>query len=109
MRHIPESDWKMVQAMKDELLGVFCERILEKAGAILEDKSNGNHAAYLALWCLLEKEDHAVVSMFDDIKRSTAIFKLVAWKRHGLISDADLAKFSPETRESVRLMADQDK
>ena len=91
--------------MKDELLGVFCDRILDKAGPIIADRSNGSHAAYIALWRLLEKEDHAVVSMFDDVKRSTAIFKLVAWKRHGLISDAELEKFTQETQESVRAMA----
>lgn len=105
MRDIPESDWKKVRAMKDDLLGVFCDRILDKAGAIIADRSDGAHATYIALWRLLEKEDHAVVNMFDDVKRSTAIFKLVAWKRHGLISDTELAKFTPETQESVRAMA----
>jgi hypothetical protein len=105
MRHILEGDWKKVRAMKDELLGVCCDRILNKAGAIIADRSNGSHAAYIALWRLIEKEDDTVVRMFDDLKRSTAIFKLVAWKRHGLISDAELEKFSPETQESVRAMA----
>lgn len=104
MNHIPESDWKKLRAMKDDLLSAACERILEKAEAVIADKSKGSHSAYLALWELLRAEDDEISVMFDDLKRSTAILKLAAWKGNGLISDAALAQFSPETQEAVRAL-----
>ena len=102
MNRIPESDWKKLRAMKDDMINDACERILAKAESVIADRSKGSHGAYLALWQLLNTEDDQIALMFDDFKRSTAIFKLAAWKRHGLISDAALSEFSEGTREEVR-------
>jgi len=106
MDRIPESDWKKLRALKDHLLDVACERILVKAQGVISDRSEGSYAAYLALWQLLNTEDGAIALMFDDFRRSTAISKLVAWKRYGLISDAELAELREETQETVRALAD---
>jgi hypothetical protein len=104
MDRIPESDWKKLRALKDNFLNVACERILEKAHGVISDRSKGSHAAYLALWQLLKTEDGEIALMFDEFKRSTAILKLVVWKRNSLISDAALAEFSEETQEAVRAL-----
>jgi hypothetical protein len=50
----------------------------------------------------LKKEDASIALMFDDFKRSTAFFKLAAWQRYGLVSEADLALFTENTRNLVK-------
>jgi len=104
MRNIPEKDWKKMRAMKDTVLNIACERILEKVKRVIENKENDNHKAYLKLWKIMRSEDDEIAIMFDDLKRSTARIKLVAWKRNNLISDEDLKEFSEETQEYVNMI-----
>ena len=104
MRSIPEIDWKKLRAMKDKLLQIACERIFEKVATVIEGRGSESHKAYLNLWKTLKKEDDELSTMFDDLKRSNAIYKIAAWKRNGLIGDEDLKQFSEETQESINII-----
>ena len=104
MRRVPESDWKKLRAMKDELLNLACERIFEELEAVIEGRGNKSHEAYLRLWEILKKEDAKIATMFDDVKRSNAVQKLAAWNFYGLISDEELAQFSEETQEIIHIL-----
>jgi len=102
MRTIPEKDWKQMRSMKVRVLDDACARILAGAESILQKREGRNHEAYLALWDLLHKEDDKIAFMFNDLKRSTAFFKLAAWQSHGLVSESDLALFTEETQDAVK-------
>ncbi|CAM5195052.1 hypothetical protein [Alishewanella longhuensis] len=39
--------------------------------------------------------------MFNDLKRSNAVFKIAALKHYGVLTDEQLAQFSQETQEQV--------
>ncbi len=104
MRTIPEKDWKQMRSIKARVLDDACARILAGVESILQKREGRNHEAYLELWDLLHKEDHKIASMFDDLKRSTAFFKLAAWQSHGLMSDSDLALFTEETQDAVKVI-----
>ena len=99
MNGIPEKDWKVLRAMKDDLLNLACERIIEKIQAVIDAREGKNHDAYLQLWKLLHAEDKQIAIMFDGLKRSNALQKLAAWKRYGLLTDDKLERFSEETRQ----------
>ncbi len=88
--------------MKPRVLSDACARILNAVESVVKRRDAGNHEAYLALWSLLKKEDASIALMFDDLRRSTALFKLAAWQRHGLVSESDLALFTEETRNIAR-------
>ncbi|HEX9654103.1 MAG TPA: hypothetical protein VGA99_10355 [bacterium] len=103
MREIPETDWKKLRSLKTRALNDACARILDAVGQIVHKKDGREHAVYLELWKLLKKEDDLIAYMFDDFKRSTAFYKLAAWKRHGLVSESDLALFTEETQAVIRL------
>ena len=90
--------------MKDELLNVACERIIEKVETTIKGRGKKSHEAYLKLWKILNKEDEEIATMFDNLKRSNAVYKLAAWKRNGLITDEELAQFSEETQETIRIL-----
>ncbi len=104
MRTIPEKDWKQMRSIKARVLDDACTRILTGVESILQKREGRNHEAYLELWDLLRKEDHKIASMFDDLKRSTAFFKLAAWQSHGLLSESDLALFTEETQDAVKVI-----
>ena len=93
--------------MKDTVLNIACERILEKVKRIIESKESNNHKAYSKLWQIMRTEDDEIAVMFDDLKRSNARIKLVAWKRNNLISDEDLKGFSEETQEYVNMIINE--
>ena len=44
--------------------------------------------------------------MFDDWKRSTAIFKHAMWKNNGLFSGDDFKEFTEETQERIQSICD---
>jgi hypothetical protein len=104
MRAIPETDWKKLRALKPRALNDACARILDAVAQIVQNRDGREQEAYLALWELIRKHDAWIASMFDDFKRSTAVYKLAAWQRHGLISDGELAWFTEETQAAVKAM-----
>ena len=103
MRNIPESDWKKIRDMKNEILSISCNQIFEKVDNISIKREGKEHEAYLKLWKLINRENEEISIMFDDLKRSTAILKLASWKRNGLISDERMSEFTDETQQSVEL------
>jgi hypothetical protein len=63
-----------------------------------------SHGRYLRLYETVHKGDDEVDWAFNDLKRSTALIKLGAMARLGLVTDEELARFEPDTRETVRFM-----
>jgi hypothetical protein len=104
MRAIPETDWKKLRALKTRALNDACARILDAVAQIVQKRDGREHEAYLELWELLQNQDAWIASMFDDFKRSTAVYKLAAWQRHGLVSERDVAGFTEETQAAVKAM-----
>ena len=104
MQDIPEQDWKIIRKLKDKLLQKACDNILAKLKSIIADKQSNSHKTYLDLWKTLKKEDQELGLMFDDVKRSTALFKLATWKSSGLITDIDFEQFSEETKNKINII-----
>jgi hypothetical protein len=104
MRAIPETDWKQLRALKTRALNDACARILDAVAQIVQQRDGREHEVYLALWELLHEQDELIASMFDDFKRSTALYKLAAWQRHGLVTESEMALFTEETQATVKAM-----
>ena len=52
----------------------------------------------------MKEEDKKISLMFDDLKRSTAIFKLAMWKKNGILSNESFDELSKETQEHIDLI-----
>lgn len=104
MKEFPEKDWKVLRKLEDKLLQRFCNNALDKIKPVIENRGNDSHEAYSSLWEIMHREDKELATMFDDLKRSTAFFKLAAWKRNGLLSDTEFSEFSNETKDFVKTM-----
>ena len=100
-RDIPESDWKIFRTVRAAALDRFCARVLEECAAVLRDAKMTNHERYLRLYRLTRERDKDIAFAFNDFRRSTAILQLARIHGLGAVTDEELARFSPETRELV--------
>jgi len=105
MRDIPERDWRVLRELMPIALERYCRGVLKEAAALAGgsgDTGGGYHDRYLALFKLLRERDGELGNAFNDLKRSTALFKLTCMRRLGLLTDEEFAGFSQETRELVQ-------
>ena len=105
MDAIAEKDWKLLRSMKDAKLNLACEQILGSVGSEIINKGNENHKAYLEVWKKVQAGDDDIAEMFNDLRRSNAVLKLAAWKRHGLLTQSELNEFSEETQSAILAFA----
>jgi hypothetical protein len=101
-REIRESDWKILRQLHPVALDRFCQRILSEVGDVISDTEQNSHARYLELVKLIERRDGELADAFDDLRRSTALLKLVRMQSQRLLTEAELARFSSETRDAVQ-------
>jgi len=106
---IPEKDWKKLRSLKDTALNIACERIFYKINSVIASRGAESHKYYLKLWKLMRAEDKEIGLMFDDLKRSTAIFKLAMWKKNGILSDEDFEALTEETQKRIDLICNIDR
>ena len=102
MREIPESDWRLFRAVREAALDRYCARVLEESAAILADEGETNRERYVRLYRLLAKRDRTLADTFNNPRRSVARTQLAQMDALGLVTDIELARFSPDTRDSVR-------
>jgi hypothetical protein len=100
-RDIPERDWKKLRTLKDAALNIACERTFQKITKLIESRGAENHKYYLKLWKVLQEEDKEISLMFDDLKRSTATFKLAMWKKNGILSGEDFDDLTEVTQKRI--------
>jgi len=102
MRGIPEKDWKQLRAIQSAKVALACERILSAAERIAKQRKDNEHEAFLKLWDEVNKGNELIAELFDDIRRSNALSKLIAWRKNNLLSEAELDLFSEETQQVLR-------
>lgn len=99
---IPEGDWKQLRKLKELALERLCASILEECRSIAVGEGSTSHKRYLALFRRGEKRDRDIAQAFDGLSRSTALYRLVSMCALGLVTEAELEGFSPQTRSRVR-------
>ncbi len=100
-KDFPEKDWKKLKSLKTSALEKVCSQCLKKIHSLIEAGQNESHKTYHQLWDILRSDDEKIAQMFDDLKRSSAIFKLIAWKEYGILADNDFKEFSEETQNRI--------
>jgi hypothetical protein len=103
---IREADWKVFRALSPIALDRFCQRVLLEVTQTVSDVSKSNHKRFLDVYDLIRKRNKELANAFDDPRRSVALEQLVLMRRNQLLTDEEMARFSPETRESVNGLLD---
>ena len=102
-RSIAEADWKLLRQLHPIALDRFCRRVLSELDRIISDGGMSSHDRYSAVVELIGRRDRELAQVFDDQRRSTALIQLMLLKSHGLLTEEEVSRFSPETREVLRL------
>lgn len=106
-REISEPDWKLWRKISGIALERFCQRTLEGLTKFASGSDNA-HERYVKLFKYIHKADKKIAIAFNDVKRSTAIDQLVYTVAEGMVTREELAQFSEETQEIVRLWLRED-
>lgn len=101
-REISEADWKLFRQLHPLTLERFCERVLADVSRLTSQAGPSAHSRYSAVFKLLQQRDQEMAEAFDDLRRSTAVRQLAVIHSHGLLTEEELARFSPETQATVR-------
>jgi hypothetical protein len=101
MADIPEADWKTLRELRPVALDRLCARILAEVEELVGDGSRSNHERYLALFRLLDDRSEDVARAFDGLSRGNAFLRLLGIVSQDLLTEDELARFGPETRERV--------
>jgi hypothetical protein len=102
MNDRPESDWKLFRQLREVALERYCERLLEELRQTIADTSLTHHERYLRACRLLRERDRDLAHAFDDVRRSRMIQQLTAIQALGLLTPAELDRFSVEVRQAVQ-------
>ncbi|MGB5614934.1 MAG: hypothetical protein WBM67_20035 [Sedimenticolaceae bacterium] len=104
MSGIKEKDWRTIRALKNEKLNAVCADILNEIYQEISNKEEQNHKAYLKVWEIVNTRDKDVADMFNDLRRSNAVYKLALWYKNGYLTEKELNEFSEETRSTINAL-----
>lgn len=99
---LSESEWKYLSRQLQPIaLDRFCRRVLADLARLAEDDGTSSHERYRAVFQSIEERDRELADAFDGLRRSTAFSQLLRMRSLGLVTDEELAGFSPATRKAI--------
>lgn len=105
-QNIPEADWRRFKEVSAILLERYCATILDEVIVAASRGVGGSaHDRYLKVYNLIHEHDRQMANAFNDFRRSTALMQLVIMRRMKLLTDEELALFSPPTQASIKAIA----
>jgi hypothetical protein len=101
---IKESDWKVFRRLHQVALDRFCRRVIEELRAATSHCGDNYHKCYLHIFKIIRRRDKELGIAFDDPRRSSAFILLANIYQMGLLTNEELAEFSPEMRERLEAL-----
>jgi len=101
---IKESDWKKYRAVHQAALERFCDKVLSEIQYFIGERDKSSHARYLEIYKRIHERDETIADLFNDLKRSNAVFKLAGMRYQNLVTDDEYAQFSQDLRDEVELI-----
>ena len=100
-RSIAEADWKVFRELKTVALERYCQQVLSDVASLSAGSGQSAHERCLALYDLVKHRDQKLALIFDGMSRSRASQQLTLIMRNDLLTEEEMARFSPELREEV--------
>jgi hypothetical protein len=98
---IAEKDWKTFKDLHPIVLERFFQKVLAEIRHIVLEKDKDGREQFWAAFELMNERRKEAARLFDDFRRSTAIFQLAMMCVQGLLTDEEMGRFSVEAREAV--------
>jgi hypothetical protein len=104
MNGFPERDWKVFTKLQPLATNRYCERALQEVQRHLADASKQPVERFEVVAKLMRERHKDLSGGLADYRRSTAFMQVERFYTLGLLTDEELAMFSPETSDSVLQM-----
>ncbi len=101
MQHIEESDWRHLRNLQPVLLDRYCRRILSEVEDLVSKHEDPAHPRYLAMYKLIHDRDRELGGMFNDVRRSNALIRILLLRRNGVFTDDEFSGFGEETKSRI--------
>jgi hypothetical protein len=101
MHDINESDWRIFKGLRALALERFCDLVLGEIERINSDGTKTKHERYSAIYRLVRERDKEIDSIFDYLRRLTAIRQICEFRSHHLLTAQELGQLSPELVQQV--------
>ena len=100
---LAEADCKLFRRRQPAALDRFCQRVPDDDGRPAGEPGRSPHDRYLAVYRLVRDRGRARAraAAFDRTTRSTGLVQLARLRAEGLLTDGELAGFSPEARSAI--------
>lgn len=106
-RDIPEADWKLFRQLHPVALNRFCEQVLADIAQIAGDTKTTPHERYLKIYKVVQQRDRTIGEAFNDLRRSTAIMRILSICSHRLFTEDEIGRFTQDTRDVISLFTTQ--
>jgi hypothetical protein len=100
-----ESEWKLFRKLREVALDRFCQRVLSEVCQMASKDNKGSHERYLAVFKLIDRRNEEMANAFDNPRRSAAMQQLASICYLKLLTDEEMAGFSPGTRDTAKFLA----
>ena len=104
---IAEPDWQRFRQLHPVALERFCQKILSEIESINADDSNSFHQRYLDVYKVIERRDKVLSNTFDDLRRSSALTKIISIYGRGLLTEVELGGFGQEVVNVVKSLINE--
>jgi hypothetical protein len=101
MKPIREADWKIFKHVRERALQRFCQQVLDDIDVTSREATLTAHDRYIKIFDLMQARDRQLAAAFDKLSRSDAAFRLMLMRTLGLVSEEDLARFTPEFQQQT--------
>jgi hypothetical protein len=103
-RSIGEADWKLFRALHANASSRFYARAIAEIRSILAGQSASDAERFSILARLIDQQSREASRLFDDVRRSTAVFQLMLLRASGLVTDDEYSRFGFEVRGAIEHM-----
>lgn len=101
-----ERDWKYMKSIREELLQQLCSRINARATVISAEQGCNSLEQYRALYSYIEEADQSIADCFDDWRRSMLSARVLALRRHGLLTQEHECHLSEDAQRFLDKIKD---
>ncbi|HRD90157.1 MAG: hypothetical protein JNN21_04705 [Candidatus Accumulibacter sp.] len=99
-REIAESDWRLFRKLHAVALERFYARLLNEIEAA-NAAETGSHQRYLDICRIIERGNLELSVTFSDLRRSTALLRIVSLRDRALLTEDELSGFSQQVLQVV--------
>jgi len=105
---VSKSDWKHFNVVRGNALERLCTRVLDNVCKTASDEAKTPHERFLSIYELVNESNQDVARGFDFLSRSRMLLQLAAMQSMNLLVPSEVAGFSQEVQDRLKVFASLD-